>query len=108
MGRKLFKVLIPIYAVWFITHMSFFFYFIISQINAQTPPNLTNFGLLMLSHVLVIIVGSAFTIWMIIDCALRKFRNDTDKIVWLIVVILLNFIGSIIYFYVHGKKPLNR
>ena len=37
---------------------------------------------------------------MIIDVVGRKFKNDTEKIVWIIVVILGHWIGSLIYFIV--------
>lgn len=40
----------------------------------------------------------AFWIWMIIDCAKRKFKNDVEKIVWIIVIVLGQWIGSLVYF----------
>ena len=44
----------------------------------------------------------AFWIWMIIDCAKRKFRNDVEKIVWIIVIVfgIWMMIGAIAYFLV--------
>lgn len=48
-----------------------------------------------------------FWIQMIIDCAKRKFKNDTDKIVWIIVIVLVQIIGAIIYYYV-VRKPLGK
>jgi len=41
-----------------------------------------------------------FWIWMIVDCAQRKFRNSTEKIVWIIVVVLGGWIGALVYFFV--------
>lgn len=41
-----------------------------------------------------------FWIWMIVDCALRNFRNNAEKIVWLIVIILFGWIGALIYLFV--------
>ncbi len=40
----------------------------------------------------------AFWIWMIVDCAQRKFKNDVEKIVWIIVIVLGQWIGSLVYF----------
>ncbi len=48
-----------------------------------------------------------FWIMMIIDCANRKFKNDSDKIVWIIVIVLVQIIGAIIYYFV-VKKPNKR
>jgi len=45
-----------------------------------------------------------FWILMIIDAAQRKFKNENDKVVWIIVVALLNWIGAFIYYFII-KKP---
>lgn len=42
----------------------------------------------------------AFWIWMIVDCAKRNFRNDVEKIIWIIVIVLGHWIGSLVYFIV--------
>ena len=40
----------------------------------------------------------AFWIWMVVDCAINEPAGN-DKIVWLLVIILLHFIGALIYFF---------
>ena len=54
---------------------------------------------------------------MIIDCAKRKFKKDIDKVVWILVIIFLNLIGAVVYYFAvknsnknsvdigHKKKP---
>jgi len=42
----------------------------------------------------------AFWIWMIIDCAKRKFNNDIEKIVWILVIVLGTWVGALVYFLV--------
>ena len=37
---------------------------------------------------------------MIVDCARRDFRNSTEKVIWLLVVVLAGWIGALIYFIV--------
>ncbi len=62
----------------------------------------TLLGFFMLMILLVAVFGALiliFWIWMIIDCARRKFKNDTDKIVWILVIILLNALGASIYYF---------
>lgn len=49
---------------------------------------------------LVMAVVFIFWIWMIVDCARRSFRNQTEKIVWLVVVILLGWLGALAYLLV--------
>ncbi len=40
----------------------------------------------------------AFWIWMIVDCAKRKFWKEGEKIVWLIAIVLIHWVGAIVYF----------
>jgi len=47
----------------------------------------------------VVILGTAFWIWMIIDCAKRDFKKENDKVVWILVIVLLQIIGAIIYYF---------
>lgn len=37
-------------------------------------------------------------VWMIVDCAKRDFRNQTEKIIWIIVTIFLGWLGALLYF----------
>jgi prolipoprotein diacylglyceryltransferase len=54
---------------------------------------------LVLVITIIFILAFVFWIWMIVDCAQRKFRNETDKVVWILVVIFLQLIGAIIYYF---------
>jgi len=104
MAKKIFKYLIPVYILWVIVHIIFFFSYAFSQIGKETY-NINTAILLFMSQFLMIACGIAFTIYMIVDCALRKFNEDSNKILWIIILILTSFIGAIIYYYVHGKNP---
>ena len=37
---------------------------------------------------------------MLIDAASRKFHSDSDKVIWILVVILLGTLGALIYYFV--------
>lgn len=52
------------------------------------------------ASLLVGILFFAFWIWMIVDCAKRTFKNDIEKIIWLLVIVLGQWVGAIIYFIV--------
>ena len=106
MGNSIFKYLIPVYVVWFVVHMVFFFTFIFNQIISMENGNFnfSGFGILMLSHFLLIILAIAFIIYMIVDCALRKFEGDSEKIIWIMVIVFLSVFGAIIYYYIYGKN----
>lgn len=40
-----------------------------------------------------------FWIAMIIDCAKRKFKSDTEKVVWILLLIFLGILGAGIYYF---------
>ena len=50
------------------------------------------------------IAGLVFWIFMIVDVAKRQFKNDSDKTLWILIVILAGVIGAIIYYFVI-KRP---
>lgn len=55
------------------------------------------------------ILAIAFWIWMIIDCSKRIFKNQIEKIVWLLVVVIGQMPGAVIYFivvYLMNKKGI--
>ena len=54
--------------------------------------------------VLLSLALAAFWIWMIVDCAKRRFRNENDKVAWILVVILTSWIGAIIYYFAVKRK----
>lgn len=45
------------------------------------------------------ILGTIFWIWMLIDCVKRRFRRDTIKVIWVLVIVFTHFIGALIYFF---------
>jgi len=58
------------------------------------------FALLMVGFVFASI---AFCIWMLVDCIQNESSEGNDKIVWLLVILLLQGLGALIYFFV--RRP---
>jgi len=54
----------------------------------------------MLIGLIIGLIILAFVIWMIIDCAKRNFRNDVEKIVWIVLMIFTTWLGALIYYIV--------
>lgn len=46
----------------------------------------------------------AFWLWMLIHAITNKGLGGAEKIVWVIVIIFLPFLGSLIYFFVGRPK----
>lgn len=69
------------------------------------------FGGVMILAILFILIIVALTVFifvfwilMLVDCVKRKFKEGSDKIVWVIVIIFTQIIGAIIYYFVVKAK----
>ncbi len=60
-------------------------------------------ALLFLGFFALILAGTAFWIWMIVDCAQNEPSTGNDKIVWLLILIFTHWLGALIYFFV--RRP---
>ena len=56
---------------------------------------------------LIVIGGGALWIWMIVDCATNE-PSGSDKIVWILIVLLGGCIGAAIYLFVRRPKRLEQ
>ena len=70
-------------------------------------------GMLALGAVFMLIIFIlailVFIFWisMLIDCIKRRFKEDSEKIVWVLVIILTGIIGALIYYFivkVHNRR----
>jgi len=50
------------------------------------------------------LLSLAFWIWMLVDAAQNRGLEQNERIIWVIVVALLHFIGALIYFFVARPK----
>jgi len=55
-----------------------------------------------LSVVIVAILGTIFWIWMLVD--VLKKKKFKDKLVWVIVIVFLQFIGALLYYFIIYRK----
>jgi hypothetical protein len=66
-------------------------------------------GLLGIFLVLMIVVVAsalfAFWVWMLIDALRNKALTDNEKLVWVLVIVFLHFLGALIYFFVARSRP---
>jgi hypothetical protein len=51
----------------------------------------------------------AFWIWMLIHAAQNKGLSEGEKVAWVLIIVLVHFLGALIYFFVgrpKGNPPL--
>ena len=74
---------------------------------AELAAALGLFGLLGLFWIIIIgLLIALFIFWvmMIVDVAQRKFSEQNQQLIWILVVVLAGYIGAIIYYFVIKRK----
>ncbi len=49
---------------------------------------------------LIGLITSIFWLWMLIDALVSPRLRDTEKIVWVLVVLFLHFLGALVYYFI--------
>lgn len=70
----------------------------LSNLVSVFLPVILSVLILQLIMMIIALIGTVFWIWMLIDCVLRKFKSNTNKIIWVLVIVFGHFIGALIYF----------
>ena len=53
---------------------------------------------------LLSLLGFALWLWMLLDCLTNDGIQGSEKVAWVLVIVLLPFIGSLIYLFVGRPK----
>ncbi len=78
-------------------------------------PDLTVLAVGIIPGVILLLAGSIFWIWMIIDCLARDYREfgtlitsdkSADKLVWILLILFLPLIGAIAYHISIRRRPV--
>ncbi len=52
------------------------------------------------------LLAFAFWIWMLIDCITKEPSTNNEKIVWILVIVLLHFLGALLYLLVRRPQRI--
>jgi hypothetical protein len=58
----------------------------------------------MLIIFILAILAFVFWILMLVDCVERKFKEEIEKVVWVLVIIFTGIIGALIYYFIIKVK----
>ncbi|HCX22169.1 MAG: hypothetical protein CMB80_18865 [Flammeovirgaceae bacterium] len=61
----------------------------------------------MLFFALIALFLFAVWIWTLVDIIQGEFKDNNEKLLWIILVILLPFIGTILYFAIGSKNRVS-
>ena len=54
----------------------------------------------------VLLLGTVFWVWMLIDCALHETPQGNEKLVWILIILFTHFLGALIYFFARRPQRL--
>lgn len=60
----------------------------------------------MIPFIVLSLAATVFWLWMLIDCVTNGPSEWNDKIIWVLVIVLLTFLGALLYFFV--RRPTMR
>lgn len=63
--------------------------------------------MLMIFFILIGFFLFAVWIWTLVDIIQAEFKDTNEKLLWIILVILLPFLGTILYFAIGGKNRVS-
>ncbi|HLC98448.1 MAG TPA: PLDc N-terminal domain-containing protein [Candidatus Nanoarchaeia archaeon] len=64
--------------------------------------------IVVLLFVAIAILLFIFWLWMLIDCIKRDFKNDMEKVVWILLMVFLGALASAIYYFVVYREAKKR
>ncbi|MFB3897297.1 MAG: PLDc N-terminal domain-containing protein [bacterium] len=54
----------------------------------------------------IVLLGTAFWIWMLIDCITKETDEGNNRLIWVLVIVLIHLLGAIIYYFVRKQKRI--
>lgn len=55
------------------------------------------------AFLVLMLLGTAFWIWMLVDCATKVPSQGNEKLIWVLIIVLTHWIGAAIYYFV--RRP---
>ena len=59
-----------------------------------------------ISDILLILIPLILWIWALINVIKSDFKNESLKIIWVIVIILLPIVGSLLYYFIGRSQKV--
>jgi hypothetical protein len=62
----------------------------------------------MLLLLLLFVAGTILWIWVLVDCATKEPSEGNDKIIWILVILLGQLIGALIYLFIRRPQRIQQ
>lgn len=76
----------------------------------QAAPDVAGMGIAGLFFVIwgfgILLTLASFILWIValIDCAKREFPGESEKLIWILVIVLAHGVGALVYWFVGRPK----
>ena len=50
------------------------------------------------------LLGLVFMIWAVVDCAKNETDENNNRLIWILIILLLGWIGALVYYFVRVQK----
>ena len=77
-----------------------------SGVSCGVPIFGMGMAVIMIPAFLISITGMILWIWMLIECATKEPAEGNDKIVWILVIVLVGWLGALIYLLARRPKRI--
>ncbi len=57
---------------------------------------------------LVLVLGTAFWIWMLVDCLMNEPSEGNDKVIWAVVIVFTHLLGAALYYFIRRPQRIER
>ena len=54
------------------------------------------------------LLGFGFWIWALVDCVTKEPSKGNEKIMWVLIIVLLQLLGALIYFFVRRPQRISQ
>ncbi len=71
-----------------------------------SPQSDTLYSIEILIGVGIALASFVFWLWILIDCAMKESNQGNTKLVWILIILMINMLGALIYFFVRRPQRL--
>lgn len=62
------------------------------------------FFFIWITFAVIFLLGFILWIWILVDCIKRDFKNENEKLLWILILIFAHWIGALIYYFLVKRK----
>lgn len=74
----------------------------------STGPDGSLFALLFVLIGIIGLVTTGIWIWMLVDCVTNEPSGGNDKIIWILIIVLVGWLGALVYLFARRPQRISQ